>query len=72
MIKSLKSLFLEGPTEEYKQWRACSNKRPFIEGYAKEDAARINRKNLKKGDNHRVVAYVCEHCFQWHVGGVKE
>lgn len=71
MMKSLASIFLEGPTEEYKQWRACSNKRPFTEEYAKSDAARINRKNVRNRDNHRVCAYYCETCFQWHVGGVK-
>lgn len=71
-MKSLASIFLSGPTPEYKKWRACSAKRRFTEEYAKKDAERINRKNESRGDNHRVCAYACETCFQWHVGGVKE
>lgn len=71
MIKSLASMFLEGPTEDYKLWRACTNKRRFTEEYAKSDAARINRKNERNKNNHRVIAYLCEHCSQWHVGGVR-
>lgn len=71
MMKSLASIFLAGPTPEQKQWRACSAKRRFTEEYARRDAVRINRKNKARGDNHRVVAYECEYCFQWHVGGVR-
>lgn len=71
MMKSLASIFLDEHTLEYRKWRSCSAKRRFTEEYAKRDAERINRKNAKHGDNHRVCAYECKECFQWHVGGVR-
>lgn len=70
-MKSLASIFLSPPSQEFRQWRACAAKRRFTKANAEKDASRINHKNEKYGDGKKVVAYECENCFQWHVGGIK-